>query len=236
MSHLGLIVPPAEGLVPPEAPQMYPRCRFTASGLGLREMSDAGYSGVIDAVAARAEGLVREGAQAVSVMGTSLSFFRGPAFNARLIRDLQARCARPATTMTQSVVDALTALGLRRVAVLTAYRDDVNRMLVDYLAHEGIAVTRLQALGIRQISEVHQVGPELLLPEAEALWDSAPASDGMLISCGGLKMAGVSAPLRQRCGLPVVSSAEAGVWGAMRLLDPQGAGSAETVFGAALAA
>lgn len=231
MRHLGLIVPPAEGAVPPEAGQMFPECRFTATGLGLREMSDAGYRGVIDEVTDRAVALAAGGARAVSLMGTSLSFFRGPDFNARLIETIAARSGVPATTMTQSVIDAVKALGMTRVAVLTAYREDVNRMLKDYLRKSGISVVSLRALGIRRIAEVGDLGPDLLLTEARSLWDGAQDADGILISCGGLQMAGVSDPLRRHTGVPVVSSAEAGVWGAVRLLGPGMAAPAETTFG-----
>jgi arylmalonate decarboxylase len=46
--------------------------------------------------------------------------------------------------------------------------------------------------------------------------------DGILISCGGLRTLGVAAPLETRHGIPVVSSATAAFWAAMRLVGDSG--------------
>jgi arylmalonate decarboxylase len=59
-----------------------------------------------------------------------------------------------------------------------------------------------------------------------ALCDSAiAATDGaeaLLISCGGLRTLGVAQPLESHHGIPVVSSATAAFWAAMRLVDESG--------------
>jgi arylmalonate decarboxylase len=87
---LGLIVPPAHGRVPDDGRVLYgDRVRFVARGLGLAEISTRGYEEVIDHVVALAGELAAEGAQAISLMGTSLSFFRG----ARFAEELQAALA-----------------------------------------------------------------------------------------------------------------------------------------------
>ena len=46
--------------------------------------------------------------------------------------------------------------------------------------------------------------------------------EGILISCGGLRTLGVAQPLEERHGLPVVSSATAAFWAAMRLVGESG--------------
>ena len=46
--------------------------------------------------------------------------------------------------------------------------------------------------------------------------------DGILISCGGLRTLGVTKPLEDRHGLPVVSSTPAAFWSAMRLVGESG--------------
>ena len=51
MPLIGMIVPPAAGAVPPEAPALYPRgARFIAEGLGLERLTPDGYDAVIDDV------------------------------------------------------------------------------------------------------------------------------------------------------------------------------------------
>ncbi|HWP29756.1 MAG TPA: arylmalonate decarboxylase, partial [Chloroflexota bacterium] len=112
---VGLIVPPAAGAVPPEGAQLYPQgVRFIAAGLGLTRLTPEGYDAVIDRIADRARALAAQGAQALALMGTSLSFYRGYAFNEELKAALAAATGLPATTMSTAVVEALRALGVRR--------------------------------------------------------------------------------------------------------------------------
>ena len=119
---LGLIVPPREGEVPGDGPALYGgRARFLARGLGLGEISPRGYEEVIDRVVGLAVELGQAGASAVSLMGTSLSFFRGAAFNAELEAEMARRTGLPCTTMSHAIVRGLAAVGVRRVAVATAY-------------------------------------------------------------------------------------------------------------------
>jgi arylmalonate decarboxylase len=74
---LGLIVPPAAGLVPPEGPEMYPEIDFIAQGLALSSVDKEGYDQVIDQVVQAAQQLAARGAQAVSLMGTLAQLLQG---------------------------------------------------------------------------------------------------------------------------------------------------------------
>src|SRR5215468_7499855 len=77
---LGMIFPPANYPVPPEAKQLYPKgITFLAEGVGLERMTPAGYDAVIDKIVPAAMKLAKQGANAISLMGTSLSFYKGAA-------------------------------------------------------------------------------------------------------------------------------------------------------------
>lgn len=229
--HIGLIVPPQTGAVPPEAPWMYPDVSFAARGLGLRQMSAEGYAGVLDRIVPAAQSMVDEGAEAICVMGTSLSFFRGRAFDEDLSARITRETGRPATTMAQSIVAGILACGMTRVAVMTAYRKDVNDLLEAYLEEAGITVAALGALDIRDVNEVEGVAPEVIKQLGHEVFDQAEGAEGLLISCGGLRVQHVTPDLRSDLGCPVVSSAEAGLWGAVRLVSDANARQPSAVFG-----
>ena len=83
---LGLIYPPANYPVPPEARQLYPSgIQFLSEGVGLERMTADEYDRVIVRVIPAAQKLAKAGATAISVMGTSLTFYKGAAFNQELI-------------------------------------------------------------------------------------------------------------------------------------------------------
>lgn len=215
---IGMIVPPAEGDVPPEPLALYgDRAHFIAAGLALERMSESGYDAVIERVGTLAAVLAERGAEAISLMGTSLSFYRGPAFNQTLIEAMESAAGRPATTMTNAVIDALKTVGARRLAVATAYRDDVNRRLAEYLKTFGFEVSALSALDLEEVDAVHGVTTEELVALGRDAFEAAERADAIFISCGGLRTMPVTPLLEQACRVPVVSSAMAGAWDAMRL-------------------
>jgi maleate cis-trans isomerase len=82
---LGLIFPPFGRGVPEEGIAMYgDRVRFVVNGLGLDRMTPEGYDAVIERIPAAAEELAAAGADAIELTGTSLTFYKGEAFNQRL--------------------------------------------------------------------------------------------------------------------------------------------------------
>ena len=72
------------------------------------------------------------------VIGTSLTFYRGPEAHEWLLGELRRRTGLPVSTMSQAIIDGLREMGAKRVAVATAYSDVVNRRLKELLAFAGI--------------------------------------------------------------------------------------------------
>jgi arylmalonate decarboxylase len=221
---IGLIVPLASGQVLPEAGMLYPtRATFFAKGLGLQEMSHRGYDSVIDAIAPAARALAAEGADAIVLMGTSLSFYKGAGFNRSLVQRLAEAGGLPCSTMSTAVVRALRAVGIRKVAVVTAYTDEVNQDLVRFLSEEDFEVTHIDGLSITSLTNVHEVPATRLLDMCRAAMKTGPKPDGILISCGGLLTLDVITAAEHELSVPVVSSAPAAFYEAARLagLDPR---------------
>jgi len=223
LPKIGLIVPPAAGKIPDDGPMLYgERAQFMARGLALSEMSSAGYEAVIDSVADQATSLAQAGAKVISLMGTSLSFYRGAAFNRRLSAAILDATGLPATTMSSAVIRALHVSGVRRVAVATAYIDDVNHRLVGFLREEGIEVTAIKGLAMTDVIGVGTVTPAILSALARAVFAEDRSAQGVLISCGGLRTLDILDPLETDLQVPIISSSPAGFWDVVRLagIDP----------------
>ena len=222
--HLGLIVPPAAGQVPVDGPLLYgERIRFSARGLGLSEISTRGYTEVIDSVVEKAVELAKAGVSAVSVMGTSLSFFRGAAFNQELQKEMARATGLPCTTMSDAIVGGLRSLGVQRVAVATAYIDEVNVQLRRYLEQSDFEPLALEGLSISDVQEVATVPTQVLVDLCLKVFEAQPGADGVLISCGGLVTLDAVREVEAQLKVPVVSSSPAGFWDLMRTagLDPR---------------
>lgn len=215
---IGLIVPPGGGEVPDDAALLYgKRVRFVARGLGIAAVSPTGFNPVIDTVLDKARELRDAGAQAISLMGTSISFYRGAVFTEDLRAAMQEATGLPCTTMSHAIVAALRELGVHRVAVATSYIDELNDRLMDYLTQAGFEVSAIRGLSLTGVREMQTVTPQTLLELSESVYRQDPSADGIFISCGGLLTLDVIGPLEAKLGLPATSSSTAGFWDVMKL-------------------
>jgi arylmalonate decarboxylase len=219
---LGMIFPPLNYPVPPEATRMYPTgIKFLSRGVGLEGMTPEGYDKAIPKVLPAAMELAKEGATAISVMGTSLTFYKGAAFNEELTKTIAKATGLPTTTMSTGIVDGLRAAKAKRVAVATAYIDEVTRRLKVFLEESGFEVVAAKGLGYERVPEGAVTQDGLLKFSAE-VFESKKGADALLISCGALKTIDLIVPLEQRCKVPVVSSTPHALWNGVKLAGLNG--------------
>lgn len=202
---------------------MYPAgVRFVATGVALKKMTPEGYDAVLEQIGPAAKALSLQGARGIVLMGTSLSFYNGAPFNRELTRRLGEASGCAAVTMSTAVVDGLTRVGGRRLAVATAYNDEVNLRLRTFLQDEGFEVLAIRGLGVEKVEDIHNVTPEGLLRFCVELFESARGADALLVSCGGLRTLDLLEPLEERCRVPVVTSLPHALRAGMRLLGHSG--------------
>src|SRR6185312_16595648 len=108
---------------------------------------------VLDRIAPAVQSLAERGAGAIALMGTSLSFYKGAAFNRELTRRLRQASGVPAVTMSTAVIEGLRSVGGRRLAVATAYNDEVNGRLQTFLHEEGFDVLAIRGLGVEKVED-----------------------------------------------------------------------------------
>jgi len=219
---IGLVVPFATDDLPYECPVMYPGVRFIPRGVGVRRLTPEGYSAAFDAIIPAAEELAAKGVDAIMVIGTSLTFYRGPQAHDRLLQELRERTGLPVSTMSQAIIDGLREVGAKRVAVATAYTDVVNRRLKELLEAAGFDVLALECFDLLEFGGPAKKTEADIIALSDGAVARAGAAEGILISCGGLRTLGVAKPLEDRHGIPVVSSATAALWAAMRLVGESG--------------
>ncbi|MEU3848060.1 hypothetical protein AB0E44_13875 [Micrococcus terreus] len=187
---IGLIVPPAGDDVPPEAHGLYEdSVEFIARGLGIPRMAPESFDTALERLEETVMDLVAQDVNAISLMGTSLSFYRGVSGNVELENRMRSSASHvPVTTLSSSILRALKSAEARAVSLVTAYDSDMTDRLVSFLESEGINVTRALRLDIVSIEEVHHL-PAARLREAveECMSTARNESDALLISCGGLR-------------------------------------------------
>lgn len=221
--RIGMTVPFADNRVPDEGLVMYPDIEFVPRGTGVRSLTPEGYDAAVDKIIPGAEELARQGVEAVMLMGTSLTFYRGPKFHDELLEKARRATGLPCSSMSQSVVDGLRLFKARKVAVSTAYSKVVNDKLTELLEYNGFEVQSLECFGITDFGggATGKSEQEIIELTGKAI-EKAPKADAVLISCGGLRTLNCSAPIEQRYGLPVVTSTQSAFWAALQLVGESG--------------
>ena len=184
---IGLVVPQSADKVPAEGGQMYPGVKFIPKGVGVRALTPAGYDAAFDGIVPAAEELAKNNKlDAIMVIGTSLTFYRGYEAHEKLMERLRA-IGLPVATMSTAIVEGLRSLGAKKIAVSTAYADEVNGRLRAFLTASGFDVLALEGFGLERFGAPGEKSEQDIIDLAGRVNAKAPGAQGMLISCGGLK-------------------------------------------------
>jgi arylmalonate decarboxylase len=219
---IGLVSPQSTDRVPTTGPQMYPGVKFIAKGVGVKALTPEGYDSAWDGIVPAAEELAMQNRlDAIMVIGTSLTFYRGFEAHEKLMERLR-QIGLPVSTMSSAVVEGLRALGVKKIAVSTAYADEVNRRLRVFLTDSGFEVRALEGFGLERFGAAAEKTEDDIIALAGRVSASARDAQGMLISCGGLRTLQIGKTIEDKYGLPVVSSTPAAFWAAMRLVGESG--------------
>lgn len=146
---------------------------------------------------------------------TSGSFVFGWTGAHEQVAQLAAAAGVPATSTSLAFVAAAQALGLRRVAVVATYPDDVARLFAEFLSDGGISVTSLRSHGIVTAAEVGTVGGGALLEMALAGAD--PDADAVLLPDTALHTVDHVAALERTIRRPVLTANLVSAWAGLRL-------------------
>lgn len=138
---------------------------------------------------------------------TAAGILAGPAQDAAIARTLSERTGRAVVTTATSTARWAADAGLRRIALLTPYSEEVNQRLVDFLAAFGVGVQVRHSLGATTTEALGRITPAQVAAGARALMTDA--CDGMFIACSQLPTAGVREALQAQFGRPVGSSIHA---------------------------
>jgi arylmalonate decarboxylase len=220
--RIGLVVPFATDRIPAEGPMMYPDVTFIPKGVGVRALTPEGYDAAFEAIVPAAKELAKQNVDAIMVIGTSLTFYRGYEAHQKLLEQLRAETGLPVSTMTEAVVDGLKSVGAKRVAVATAYSDLVNDRLADFLRRSGFDVLSMKGFGLTGFGDAANQSEQDIIELSSKAIDEAKQAEAVLISCGGLKTLGCAVPIEQRHGIPVVTSTQSAFWKALRLAGESG--------------
>jgi maleate isomerase len=216
--RLGVIVPSVNSVVEAWYPRVVP------DGVGVhfaRMLMPAGTSPERIIEMDRTDGVhsIRQLAScrphAIAYGCTASSIVQGHAFDAHLREEIREIAGAPGTSATNSIFEACSRLGMKRVTAISPYAEEVDTAEHRFFAEGGIATVASAHLGITDGFRLAEPSPEAILDLALGAWD--PKSDGVIIACLNFRSHPIIDELEARIGKPVVTSTQATLWHVLRL-------------------
>jgi maleate isomerase len=124
----------------------------------------------------------------------------------------------PVVSSAGALVDALHALGARRIAMVTPYLKDLTRLVAGYIEDAGIEVGDALSLEVSDNQAVAALDPE----DLKAHWKRLDLRDCdalVLSACVQMRSLAAIEDVERRTGLPTLSAATATTWAILRALN-----------------
>jgi maleate cis-trans isomerase len=162
--------------------------------------------------------LAAEECDVIVAGGAPATARQGPAADDALLSALREASGLPCTTANRAVVEALDALGMRRVAVVSPFVDARNDEIRSYMAACGVEVVAARGLGLRSNLAIARQPASAAYNLARAIVGEAPDVDGIYIACPRWPVVDIVEAVEADTRKPVVAGVTAMMWHALRLV------------------
>jgi maleate isomerase len=213
-ARIGMIIPSVNSMTEPQFNH------FAPPGLGVHvaRVRVAGewkrpLAAMADEIAASAKLLADVAPDLIVFHCTDTSMTQGPQGEGSILKIVQDATGIEAVATSRLVLEALQALGLRRLVLLSPYKS--NQAVIDYLGATGFTVVHDVALA-RKALEFATVTPREWVELARM--HDRPEADGIFLSCTNTTQIEAIADIEEALGKPVVNSNQAVLWGCLKRL------------------
>lgn len=148
---------------------------------------------------------------------TSAGALRGPAYERELAGEISKTTGAPTITIMGAVAEELNRLGVKSIAVLTPYSEEINDTIKESLETSGFAVPYINGMDVKGAFNIAAVSREEIVQYVREQLDGVE-TDCLFVSCANLKSVDVLDELREVAGRPVVTSNQAVLEGVKRTI------------------
>ncbi len=214
-ARIGLIIPSVNRMTEAQFNHYAPQAlgvhvaRGRVAGEPARTVAE-----LTDEIAHAAGTLADAGPDLIVFHCTHTSMKEGAEGEARIINLIRKTTGIEALSTSSLVTDALRALGISKLVLLSPYKS--NAPIIRYLAAAGFSVVKDVALNCASPAAFEAITPQRWLQLA--LENDRPDADGIFLSCTNTTQIEAVTAIEHALGEPVVNSNQAVLWGCLKRL------------------
>ena len=217
LARIGLIIPSSNRLTEPQLRHFAPLelgvhvTRLQMTGKWNRPLSALG-----DDIQRAAGALADAKCDIIVFHCTGHAMEEGPDGDARTRALIENATGIEAISTASAIQEALDALQLKRLILLTPYDQDTNDHEIDYIRQIGLTVVHDVALALPGSDQYLAQPPERWV--ALAVEHARDGADGYFLSCTNTTQIEAIEPIERKLGKPVVNSNQAVLWACVKRL------------------
>jgi maleate isomerase len=231
--RIGIVFPPGNVAFEREAPRYMPEGvvshynRLSRPGSALTQESLIAMNDSLD----RAVYDLAQAYPEVIIYGCTVgSFLEGAGRETDVAKKITASTGIQAVTTTTAVLEALTALNINKVFLITPYPRTLHDHEIEFLSQKGFTVVGSATFGCSTSEEIRRLSSadvgRLIMENREKL----AGADGVFVSCATLMTMDCILPLEEELRIPVISSVQASFWAALKRIGVPNMPSAGILF------
>jgi arylmalonate decarboxylase len=188
------------------------------TALNLKQLNAQELGRVLDSYQAAVEDLAYERCDVIVLGGSPPVTMKGYGFEAQLIERAQRVASCPVIALIRCEVEALQAVGAKRIAVGAPYTEALTEKFAAYFREAGFDVVATKCLGIDRPVEMAHLPAGASGDVARALFREAPDVDAIHLTCPRWPTVLGLGQVEQDLGIPVTSSSQSVLYGTLRRL------------------
>jgi maleate isomerase len=223
MSHItrthrfGLLTPSSNTTQEPEFSEVLPRTVSLHTGrLGFTNIDAETMVRCIEELETESRKLADADVGVIVLAATAPSLTKGKGYDRELIKRMEDASGKPATTASTAFVEALTFLGIRRIAIAAPWSETMNKTVVRFMEANGFEVVNYEVMGLVRNTELGRVDPETAYELGRRV--DRPNADAVILPGGNWPTMSIVERLERDLGKPVLTNNAASIWAGLRIL------------------
>ena len=185
--------------------------------LGISSGTEAEFLAAMEPIKAKVAELAQLGVDIIHPEGAPPFMLRGYKGEAEIVREMEQKHGKPVFTSGMTQVEALRALGAKKVLGVTYFTGAINEKYSRYFSEAGFEMLGMEGISV-PFADVGRLSPQEVYAFIKAEFLKHPGADAIYLLGTGWRVLDMVKVLEQDLEVPVVHPVPARVWAVQKRL------------------